>query len=565
MSRQLVLGLMPKNATPKTCLAAGPWCFCGQEQDFPDWWQNFTFAPEPLSDPDAVPAAARAAQTLSCRMVMPIARLLCPEPDNLPECYWQILLMPWLVDVASQIVDRSLRLEAMIRIWGDKELQVSVLPLGCQFNFQSEHDFTLRGSLGIAFNHWLFSLLLRERKPAAWQLHEIRPHAMPEAAKPGLKARLTSGLRSLSLALPFPRAKGMTIRQALRFSRALNHPCNGQDHSLDLKTAFDYQTDLNKIPLPASIGNIFQAALPASLKNLKHLPLKPARGAPRLKMVNIIAQEDSCYRQTLARWRASGNRLGHVQHGGNYGMLKTACAAPLTEYSQDIFITWGWSRHGDLKGNFVPMPSVQLSASLHSWQGAGSDNLIFAGTEMAAYGHRLDSLPTPMQYVEYREAKAVFFRTLKPEITAKSLYRPYFSLPGTLDDAEWLLPLFPGLSRCEGPLLPQLLKCRLLVLDHHGTILLEAMSADIPVILYWKRKCWPLCAEADILLDMLEAAGIWRPDAASAAKKVNEIWSSVSEWWQTPEVRAARSVFCKHQALAVSDPDSAWIKLLQQI
>ena len=45
---------MPEGATPETHLAAGPWCFAGREELFPDWEARFSFAPEPLRD-----AAAR--------------------------------------------------------------------------------------------------------------------------------------------------------------------------------------------------------------------------------------------------------------------------------------------------------------------------------------------------------------------------------------------------------------------------------------------------------------------------------------------------------------------------
>lgn len=558
---------MPKNATPENFLAAGPWCFCGQEKDFPDWPKKFTFAPEPLASSSRLPAAARAAQTLAVRMVRPMTQRLYEKADMLPAAYWQILLMPWLIDVAAQIVERSLRLDAMINIWGENKLAVTVLPRQCKFDFQDEHDFTLRGSLGSTFNHWLFSSMLRDRKPDSWILEELpEPVQNRQSTSPSTLAdMLRKKAREISLRLLFPVAKGMSSIQALRFSQSLNHRCNTPDHSLDLDTAFNYQSDLDAISLPDDIEAIFWLTMPASIKKLRHGAIKTDKSAPRLRMVNIVAHENCRYRQRLARWRAQGNRLAHSQHGGNYGMLKTGCASELVEYSQDIFFTWGWTTHGQHKGNFIALPSVQLSKELNSGNPQKDAALIFIGTEMSAYGHRLDSLPTPMQYVDYREAKAVFFRELAPEIQLHSFYRPYFPLPGTLEDAQWLLPQFSFLRLCKGKLLPQLLNCKLAVIDHHGTTLLETMAADVPILLYWDRKAWPLTAEAEILLDILEEAGIWHPDPSAAARKANEIWHAPQKWWQSSEVRSARNIFCKHQALAVPNPDPAWITTLQQL
>ena len=167
---------------------------------------------------------------------------------------------------------------------------------------------------------------------------------------------------------------------------------------------------------------------------------------------------------------------------------------------------------------------------------------------MAAFAYRLDSHPTPLQLVEYREDKEWFFEALGPDLQARTLYRPYFPLPGCLEDAAWLLPRMPRLKLCTGPLLPHLLSCRLLVLDHHGTSLLEAMAANVPMVLYWNRAHWPLTPEGEALLDDLAAAGIWFPTAEEAAVQARRIWPAAADWWQSPDIQAARRRFCDAQA-----------------
>lgn len=559
----LILGLMPEGAQPDGFLAAGPWCFAGQERKFPGWEREFSFAPEPLSDPELLPVAARACQTLCVRLIPEAARMLEPEADRLPPVYWQILLAPWLMDLCSQIVDRNLRCAAMRAAWQDKKLTVPCLPPDCEFSFLDEHDFTLRGSLGPMFNHWLFSRLLEADWPANWEKQELPAISLPPAKDTGgILAKMRSAGRNIGLRLLFPKVKGLGLADALKLSGALNHVCHQPDRSLDLEIAFNFEADLARIELPAGLSLLLRKALPASLKRLVHKPAEIGKSGPRLRIASIASHEDAVYRQQLARWRSAGNRIAHIQHGGNYGTVETPCTAEVCEYSQDAFFTWGWKTQGCAKGNFIPMPAFQLSEKEYWRQG---QELIFVGTEMPAYARRLDSHPTPLQYLEYRRDKERFFVKLGQELQDQSLYRPYFPLPGTLADADWLLPKFPGLRLCEGDLLPQLLNCRILVIDHPGTTLLEAMAAGIPVIAYWNRKYWPFAPEASILLDLLSAAGIWHDSPEAAAAMARQIWQNSGLWNNDPERRLARDVFSRKQALAAPDVINQWLKKLREL
>ncbi len=562
--RQLILGAMPPGANPEKYLASGPWCFSGQEDKFPHWETRFEFAPEPLLHPQTRLRAARSAQALAVKMIPAIARLL--HANDLPKAYWQVLLAPWIVDMASQIVDRSLRAKAMVEQWGTLPLEVT-LASACEFQFADEHDFTLRGSLGILFNHWLFSKLLLDSWPSAWTKKELplASLAAPAQPKATLKSRCLNLARHLLLRLPFPKIKGLDLRQAIKFSLALARHCRQPDHSLDLEQAFNYEEDLAWAPLPENTLELFSAAIPQSLRKLRHGRLSRQTAKPGLRLASIAAHEDAAYRQRLAIWKAAGNRLAYCQHGANYGQVKMPCAAEVVEYSQDVFFTWGWSAQGDAKGNFMPMPSPLLSRHANAWHGSPKATLLFVGTEMSAFGHRLDSHPTPLQFVSYRQAKARFFSALPSEIRKSSFYRPYFPLPSCLADADWLLPQFPEIELCQGALLPQLLDCSLLVVDHHGTTILEGMAYNTPMLCYWDRRAWPLAPEFEQLVNMLETCGIFHSSPEKAAAKAGEIWPDAQVWWNTPEIQAARLEFCSKQALFNENMEQKWLEALRKL
>ena len=568
----LVLGRMPRHADPATHWAAGPWCFAGQEEFFPEWEKLFVFAPEPLTDAALQERACGEAKALCADVLPAVAAHLCPHSQNLPSAYWETLLTPWVVSVAKQIVERWWRVKAMYAAWGDKELHVPLLPPDCAFSFATGPDFVRHGALGHTCNHWLFSRLLEASLPTAWSSAQLAPvrKSYGSLERPGGREGLRDLLRNAMLRLPFPRLKGMSTGQSLRFSLALLHKSRGADRSCPQQEYASRHTGL-ALDLPAPLAAdplpLFLPFLPLQLARLRHPEkISPDPWGPRLRVASVLAYEDAAYRQTLALWRGRGNRLMYVQHGSDYGQTRCVTDVELVEYSQHAFATWGWERHTGCRGHFIPLPYPQLARAAIRQRKKNGTGLLLVGTEMPAFGYRMDAHPNPRQMVEYRQDKALFLSGLSQQLHAATLYRPYFPVPGSLRDADWLLERFPQVRMATGPLAPHMDSCRLLVLDHNGTTLLEALAANIPTILFWRKDFWPLTPEAEELREILAKAGIWHSTPRQAATKAAEVWTDPRAWWATPAVQNARSAYCAAQAWTVpGSPSPFWIKTLKSL
>ncbi|MBO4684202.1 MAG: hypothetical protein J5600_02605 [Desulfovibrio sp.] len=569
----LVLGPMPLHARPDAVLAAGPWCFAGLEDFFPRWEEEFTFAPDILSDRAEEDQCIREAEALAADAVPALAQRLAPGTELSP-AYWETLLAPHAITVAKLLVQHWHLARAMVRDWADLPLQVELLPEDCSFRFGEDADVVLHGALNPKASHWVLSLLLRSMLPQAWTAVEgAKVEEVWQTPKPaGLKARLRGFLRSRMLALPFPVMKGMTARQALAFSSALRHPSRTEDRSRSLAGSFSSQAQGLALDIPKAALAVFEAFLPESIRCLRHPKTLSPMAKPRVRAASILLYEDARYRQDLARWRGRGGRLLCVQHGGNYGQMRRICAMEMVEYSQHAFATWGWTAYdGALgaasgTGNFLPLPHPQLARQKDSWRRA-SDEMIFVGTEMPTVAYQLDSHPTPAQFIQYREDKQWFLEALGPEVRKQTLYRPYFKVPGTLEDAEWIIPRFPQVRLCQGPLGPQILGCRLLCLDHHGTTLLEAMAAGIPTLCYWNPAFWPVTPDFDELLGDMASLGMWHASAELCAEKVREVWDDPAAWWHSESVQAVRRRFLARFANLPEDPgeDKAWLDCLRSL
>lgn len=588
--RTLILGDAPESSLDELYVFAGPWCFalCPERLE-----HNWLFPPEPFADPDNLETAARQARRLVAQGAEHLRHVLNARHGvNLSPAFWDTALAPWLSTVVEILVDRIWRLEELIRLHGDTPLRVP-LPARQAPAFVNSTDFLLRGALSPHWNHWLFARLLEDRTPEPWKpeacLSEPNSTEPVAAAQHSPLANLT---RKLLFALPFPRLKGFSLGQSLRLSRVLlGNKGRQPDRTLPLSAfaedAFAGNSG-NAAPLlpvdNAFLFTLLEELLPQSLRDPLPRPwprlcswVCPVRVAP------VAAADNDRLRLKLAWHCEQGGRLIHIQHGGEYGYARSSVAYAVAEYRHHAFVSWGWPtptptltptpddqppRHGQLPDgscHVTPLPHPLL-AGLRGKHAEQSPTLLFVGTEMALVPYNLKSTRRTVQQMDYRAAKARFLSALPESMLPATLYRPYFDLPCTLPDAPWLLPRFPGVIRCQGPLEPHVLGCRLLVLDHLGTTLAQALAAGTPFVIFHNPAHQPVSIDAEPLLALLADAGILHTKPAAAAAHCAAVWDNVSGWWNKPHTFKAREAFARSHALTCTgDPLPAWAEFLKNV
>jgi putative transferase (TIGR04331 family) len=290
MRRILVFSHMPEGATPETHLAAGPWCFAGQEDRFPDWETRFSFAPEPLAGPAILERTKQHAWALTAHYLPLVGEHLERERGvKLPVAFWETALMSPMLLVSQMLAERWLRVQTLIAHWGDVPLRVPLLPENCEFGFETDLELLKRGFYGYAYNHWLFSRLLAPCRPSAWEadmLPTVQEYAAPSA--PGLRGRAREWARKIAYAPLFPHIKGFSPLQALKFSLVLLGHRGQADCSVSLaELARQYRVpSIAEVRLPLDPWPVFLASLPRRITRAA-LP-KHIRAAPR-KRVRIAS------------------------------------------------------------------------------------------------------------------------------------------------------------------------------------------------------------------------------------------------------------------------------------
>lgn len=583
--RTLVLGDAPESSLDELYVFAGPWCFalCPTRLE-----HNWLFPPEPFADQDNLEIAARQARRLVALGAEHLRLVLnAHHRVNLSPAFWDTALAPWLSTIVEILVDRMWRLEELIRLHGATPLRVP-LPARQAQTFANSTDFLLRGALSPHWNHWLLARLLEDRIPDAWKPEAClsEPPQTPQKITPVKDSFLLNLTRQLLFALPFPRQKGFSLGQSLWLSSVLlGNRARQPDRTLPL-SAFAEHDESTAPPRhpPLPIGDtllfaLLEELLPQSLREPLPRPwprlwswLFPVRVAP------VAAADNDRLRLKLAWHRERGGRLIHIQHGGEYGYVRSSVAYAVAEYRHHAFVSWGWTcttpapnnappLHGQLPDgscHVTPLPHPLLTGlrGRHSEQ---SPTLLFVGTEMALVPYNLKSSRRTVQQIEYRAAKARFLSALPEALLPATQYRPYFDLPCTLPDAPWLLERFPSVTRCQGPLEPHVLGCRLLVLDHLGTTLAQALAAGTPFVIFHTPSHQPVSADAEVLLALLTEAGILHTKPAAAAAHCAAVWDNVSGWWNKPNTNKAREAFARCHALTCSgDPLPAWADFLKR-
>ncbi len=260
----------------------------------------------------------------------------------------------------------------------------------------------------------------------------------------------------------------------------------------------------------------------------------------------------------------NGEKLVFVQHGSNYCTTANSWAADSYEYQGDYFVNWGNVTPKKRHCEFIVMPSPSLSR-LKDKHKCQNQSLVLVGTNQR---QTMDGIciADPAYCWDYLRSKENFISGLSQNVLSSLLYRPWLSQDTEyFNDEKYMRSLFPDLKILTGNLTKEILKTRLLVLDHYGTAFYEAMAANTPVMIYFG---YPECAftqQAQEMFEEFKKAGIFYDDAESAAKAINVLWDDVEEWWFSENVQNARKKFNYLFALTDRNWNWQWIKLLFKI
>lgn len=313
-----------------------------------------------------------------------------------------------------------------------------------------------------------------------------------------------------------------------------------------LASGDNFRTYLKQV-IPYDIPSAFVESFVGLNAEVELYPEKPSA---------IFSSNAYIFDEAFKVWAAKHAELGalllYAQHGGNYGITRYLHQMDHEIAISDRYYTWGWPDAG-FPGKVKPFSAAKLSGR----SDVGADNrkqgILLAVT---TYFRFLVQFPfIPELFEKYLCEQQLFIGSV--DAILRSLLRVRM-LAETLgwDLLERLKCAFPEVSiEQEGDcnFIDSLYKCRLFVADHISTTYIEALSANVPTIMFYDEATYPVKEEAVPSLDLLRKAGILFDTPEAAAETVNLIYSDVESWWNESSRQRLRKEFCNRYGRKSND------------
>ncbi len=526
----------------------GSWCFGWAGPDYYLQQKKATLATSPWSDLAETLPVSRTLEGVAeqlFRELVPILAAAQSTPKS--QRFWKILVYPWLIHFVGQVYDRYERLKALakseeyfVRLPKKNEVRV----------FDSHHYIQLstRDNLNLA----LFEDLL-----ALGKLDKIKIQRTDLV----LQTPMVSPVRGLRQSLNpaqflSPRfSESFKTHEAFKLSSSLNF---SSPYTIKKRPAV---LQPRRFVIAENSSDAFLKILGQMLS--KYIPevfFEDFEVGGRSNFVggNPLLSEDALRAACAAE---SGGKWVGIQHGAVYGQ-SLAFPAGYYEYQfSDRFVTWGWDKH-IYPGNFVPLPSPQLSRGETRGEGAG---IVFLGTLHPLYFYRTQSSLLPEDHLSYFENKVSFISKLGNH--ARSDLRIKISPLNFGIEEEALLRSMDAepLKFFEGPALPAMTSAKLVVTDYMGTAMTESLSLNVPTVIFWSRKHFDVSPEAESVFGELKRVGIFHETPESCAEHINGVYADINRWWQSTEVQEVRANYCQLHGRSSPDYLSQWKDFLSSV
>jgi len=167
--------------------------------------------------------------------------------------------------------------------------------------------------------------------------------------------------------------------------------------------------------------------------------------------------------------------------------------------------------------------------------------------------------------LKYIEQKRDLLIGLKFFFNDKDIfYRPYPTTRKYCYDENDYLPKF---NQLKGSLHKEILRCKLLVLDHPGTTWNIAMAANTPTLLIFNLEQFDFSAKTLKYIKEFQRLKIFHKDVNSLIIHLNSFYNhgDLLKWWNSDQIQNTRKYWSNEFALTDKFWFWTWIRNLKKI
>ncbi|MBL6693282.1 MAG: hypothetical protein ISP94_00250 [SAR86 cluster bacterium] len=552
--KQLIIGSLPKNFNPKKHVLFNTYSLPAGDKNF-NKYEIFSFIERREID----------FEELDKRSSLFVKNFIKTNVDkfnnefdlNQNYIFYKTIMYPWLILVIQSYLEKYMQLKKFQHSYS-KQVFVKIICNEDQIGFLETVD--IHDSLNsVDFNEWLTSLVIRNTS---------NEFIIRETKKKFFFNKKAKKLKSfkeffIDLSRSFLRAQRVygfslleqLVASAILFFNSFKTESKRQDRILSEKKLDIH--GLNFIP----IEKLFYLTMPKSIKSLKKLPKTTFKKAKRSKFLlgSHIMRVDDKYRLRIANALSRGDKLVGFQHGGgSYGFARHCEEVYENEFSQFRFITWGWQNHSNYKAVFDRLPSPYLTKFKDKYK-QNSESVLLATTRMNNVNRYLSPSPTQLEWHRLLYKQLNLMEEMQ-SYDIEFFYRPHPKKDGAIAALEFFQSNINNLKILKGNFHDRLLGCKCLILDHPGTTLNIAMSANVPTFLFWDKELYPMEKDAEETFEELKSHSIWHDNHIELINFLNN--RNISEWWQSQKIQNLRKNFNEKYALTSKKWRREWINYL---
>lgn len=572
-------------------LFLGSWCL---RFDRRQEWEGLRYQvmPSPWNDRKRFWDAARYVDGCTERMLGHLTEYLnAVHHVSFSSRYWRILVGCWLFHYLHVVYDRYVHLTEAFR--AAPRLRTVVLDPS-SFHVPRDLSQTIDLMVDDPYNLQIFSQVLQglgfhfpARELAGW-IEESQGTSPKRNWLGPVKVLAQSSLGVLENRIRWALARRWRIALCdlnLPWRTVWTMAWRTGFRALPLRTQGDWQTalpepifDQRRNGLAAlrttdPFEHVFVQGLPQNLPALYLEGYSSAREEvlakhPRIPRVITSAvgwYTNEPFKFLAAEAAGKGSRLVAMQHGGGYGVYHLSAQEMHEVRLCDSYFTWGWGQENGSRLRNVPAPLLsELTNRVRRPRRDRLGSLVFIATINPRYFYRFNPQPQGTQMEDYFNWEFRFLRALPEAIRDQLLMRLYPEDFGH-QARQRLLERFPKLRwDTLSSSHRSLHRSRLVVIDHVGTPLLEAMRANVPTVLYWNPFAWEVREEAQPYFEQLRAVGILWDSPEAAATHVENVMAQPLEWWASGRVQDVREKFVERYALGRENWWEQWGQALER-
>ena len=253
---------------------------------------------------------------------------------------------------------------------------------------------------------------------------------------------------------------------------------------------------------------------------------------------------DDPFKIWLANKVNCGAKAIVVQHGG--GLNKFNGALQFEVKMADYYVVNGSGDQTALKNRKVGQMWGQIEYGKRKPNGA----VLMISVTMPQYAFDLRSMVIAGQIESYFNDQYIFYSNLPEKIRHEIRVRLYKVDYGWHQKTRWLKQ-FPEIKfdNHHRSVRISARRSRVIICTYNASNYLEALSANVPTIIFWDPKLWeiPDWAEADFRC--LGSVGIFHETPESAARQLIQVWDCLENWWNSQDLQVIRQRFCSKYAL----------------